>query len=99
MSRKPKHDWPALFAVYQQSELTQTHFCQQYDVNPKYFSLKLSKYKTQASGVFTRALVQSISERDASPAQCITLDLGYCKIHWPMTLPVPSLVTLIRSLA
>ena len=99
MSRKPKYDWPALFAAYEHSELTQTHFCRQHNVNPKYFSLKLSKYKTQASGVFTRAVVQSVAEHDASPAHCITLDLGYCKIHWPMTLPVPSLASLIRSLA
>ncbi|WP_019604721.1 IS66 family insertion sequence element accessory protein TnpA, partial [Teredinibacter turnerae] len=53
-----KYNWPQLFADYEQSGLSQTEFCKQHGINPKYFSLKLSKRKASESSPFAKAIVQ-----------------------------------------
>ena len=45
MAKYRKHNWQELFETYDQANLTQTEFCKQYDLNPKYFSQKLIKNK------------------------------------------------------
>lgn len=40
MTTYRKYNWPELFALFEQSGLSQTEFCKQHNVNAKYFSQK-----------------------------------------------------------
>ncbi len=90
-----KHNWPQLFADYEQSGLSQTEFCQQRELNPKYFSLKLSKCKASKTSAFTKVAVQPEVDHVAG----LVLQIGHCKILCPPTMPIPSFVTLLKELA
>ena len=97
MSNRRTYNWPQLFAAFEQSGLSQVEFCKQHDLNPKYFSLKLSKHKalTQESNPFAHVVVQP----DAASSQGLVLEVGNCKIHCPDTMQIPYFVSLIKALA
>ena len=96
MIKRRKHDWLQLFSDFERSDQTQSEFCKQRGINPNYFSLKLSKYKTASPpSAFTRVAVESLNER----AQSLIIEIGNCKIHCPVTLPAESFAALVRSLA
>ncbi|WP_019605888.1 IS66 family insertion sequence element accessory protein TnpA [Teredinibacter turnerae] len=90
-----KYNWPQLFADYEQSGLSQTEFCKQHGINPKYFSLKLSKRKASEGSPFAKAIVQPEVEYTTS----LVLHIGHCKILCPSTMPIPSFVALVKALA
>ncbi|TVZ37639.1 hypothetical protein P886_1282 [Alteromonadaceae bacterium 2753L.S.0a.02] len=90
-----KHNWPQLFADYEQSGLSQTEFCKQRDINPKYFSLKLSKRRASEGSPFAKAIVLPEVEH----TNCLVLQIGHCKILCPSTMPIPSFVALVKALA
>lgn len=94
MATYRKRNWQELFDTFEKSDLTQTEFCKQYDLNPKYFSQKLAKNKA-GSTAFAKVSVD--------PRKPITtgfiLEVGHCKVHCPMEMPIPSFVTLVKSLA
>ena len=97
MSKRRTYQWSQLFAQFEQSHLTQAEFCKQHDLNPKYFSLKLSKHKASAqhTGAFTRVEVQSESMSSSG----LMLQVGQCQVHCPDTLSMPAIVSLIKALA
>ncbi len=61
-----KHNWPRLFADYEQSGLSQTEFGKLHGLNPKYFSLKLSRRKASEGSPFTKPIVHSEFEHTIS---------------------------------
>jgi hypothetical protein len=95
MPKHRRYNWPQLFTEFEQSGLTQSEFCKQHDVNPKYFSLKLAKRKARESGAFAQVVVQP----EATSPQGLVLEVGDCKIHCPATMPIPSVVSLVKAFA
>ena len=95
MTKRRTYNWPQLLDEFEQSKLAQVEFCKQHDVNPTYFSLKLSKRKAQETGAFAKVVV-----RPALPStEGLVLEVGNCKIHCPVTMSIPSFVSLVKSLA
>ncbi len=47
MARLNRQEWQSLIAEFESSGLSQTEFCKQRELNPKYFSLKRSKLNHQ----------------------------------------------------
>jgi len=46
-TRRTRAQWLSLINEFEQSGLTQTEFCNQRGINPKYFSLRRMKLKAQ----------------------------------------------------
>jgi hypothetical protein len=57
MAKYRKHPWQEYFKAFEQANLTQTEFCKQHDLNPKYFSQKLAQHKMRNSA-FTKVSVE-----------------------------------------
>ncbi len=95
MTKRRTYSWPKLFNEFSQSNLSRVEFCKQHEINPTYFSLKLSKRKTLETGAFAKVVVQPTQ----SSPEGLVLDIGNCKIHYPTTMPIPSFVSLVKSLA
>ena len=54
MTRRTQEQWQALVEAQKHSGLTQTKFCEQHDINPKYFSLRRSQLNAVQSMVTTK---------------------------------------------
>ena len=87
-----KHDWPALFEAFDQSGLTQTQFCKENDLNPRYFSQKRSKEKKNLEG-FSKVELAS-----PDPTRLI-LQVGRCQLLCPANISSHTLASLIQTLA
>lgn len=95
MSNRRRYNWPELIAQFEQSGLSQTQFSKQHDLNAKYFSLKLSKHRSQGPSAFVQAALAS----EPSSSQGLVVHVGNCKIHCPEAMPVQSFVSLVKALA
>lgn len=91
MPRHTRYNWPELFAKFDESGLSQSAFCKEHDLNPKYFNLKLSK----RSAAFAEVHVQP--EQDCRAG--LMLEVGNCKVHCPTSMPIPSFVSLVKALS
>lgn len=89
-----KHDWTALFTAFEESNQSQAEFCKAHNLSLGYFSAKLRQrvLSEQNSSPFSQVAVQP------SIVTGITLEVGQCKIHCPASLPIESLVMLVRAL-
>ena len=94
MAKYRKHPWQEYFNAFEQANLTQTEFCKQHDLNPKYFSQKLAQHKARNSA-FTKVSV----EPTPSVLTGLMLEVGNCKIHCPDSMPISSFISLVKSLA
>ena len=94
MAKYRKHNWQEHFKAFEQANLTQTEFCKLHDLNPKYFSQKLAQHKI-GNTAFTKAIVKPRE----SIAIGLILEVGSCKVHCPVNMPIPSFITLVKSLA
>ena len=90
-----KYDWPHLLKEFEASGLSQAAFCKEYDLNPRYFSLKRSKILKEKTPRFEKIEVTE----PALSSSTLTLQVGRCQIHCPNTMPVDSLVALVQKLA
>ncbi len=95
MTKYRKHNWIKLFTQFEESSLTQTEFCNQHDLNPKYFSQKLGTHKATQNNAFTKVEL----EPQQPVATGLMLEVGLCRVHCPQDMPVPSFVTLVKLLA
>jgi hypothetical protein len=95
MTKRRTYNWPQLLDELSQSNLSQTEFCKQHRINPTYFSLKLSKHKALETGAFAEVVVQPTWPS----IEGLVLEVGNCKIHCPVTMPITSFVSLVKSLA
>lgn len=93
MAKNRKYDWPVLFEAFEQSGATQTQFCKDNDINPRYFSQKLGHHRQSSNDSFTKIEVNQ--ER----LNGLTLEVGQCKIACPESMPLESLAILVRTLA
>lgn len=90
-----KYNWPELLKMFDKSGLTQTEFCEQQSINPKYFSLKRSKLLKSDSNAFEKVEVQ----KPVSSPINLTIQVGRCKIECPDNMPLESFTTLVHQLA
>ena len=95
MSKHRRYNWSQLFSDFDESGLSQADFCKRQDLNPTYFSLKLSKRKAQEGGTFTKVVLKP----EDSLSQGLIIEVGHCKIHCPTAIPLPSFVSLVKCLA
>lgn len=103
MSYRKPYNWPQIFSEFEQSGLSQSAFCNQPGLNAKYFSLKRSKLKSHPTQKFSKVVVADsvpfeINNHNHTLPQAIVIEISVCKIHYPNTLPVASLVSLIKAL-
>ena len=64
MNKRSRSQWQALFSAHQQSGLSQSQFCKQHKLCPKYFSLR----RKQLNGEPTKATTASPLIRLQRPA-------------------------------
>jgi len=91
MNSYRKYDWPSLLDEFEQSGLTQTQFCLNKDINPKYFSQKRKLAKAPKDTGFAKVNVQVPSN--------ITLEVGRCKIRCANHLSLVAIADLVHHLA
>lgn len=93
MSKIRKYDWPHLIKKFEQSGLTQSQFCKDEGINPRYFSLKLGQHRNKSEPAFIKATASN------PPTEGLVLQVGQCKVICPSSMPIDSFVMLVRSLA
>lgn len=87
MRRYRKYNWPELFDSFEASGLSQTDFCQQQAINPKYFSQKRTAYQAKAASGASFIAVDVTTATPSSLETDITLTVGRCTVQFPATLP------------
>lgn len=97
MARLSREQWQSLITQHESSGLTQTEFCKQHNLNPKYFSLKRSKLLPNAGKA--SAFIQATPVVSSQPAREIELQVGAVKLKLSASVPSAYLVNLIRALA
>lgn len=92
-----KYNWPDIFKTFEASGLSQNQFCQEQNINPKYFNLKFSqhRHKNNQGTPFAKA---KITPKPESHSSGLMLEIGACKIHCPSTMPIDSFVSLVHAL-
>ncbi len=100
MATYRKYNWPELFDAFELSELTQTEFCQQHSINPKYFNVKWNQRRHLANEPtgFARLQVASCTH-PTSTASTVVIEHGQCKIHCPGSMTPSDVADLVRLLA
>lgn len=99
MRRYRKYNWPELIERFDASGLSQTDFCQQHDINPKYFSQKRAAYNTKRAAESPFMAVDVATATPSSSEAHITLTVGRCTIQCPTALPLSSVADLVKQLA
>jgi len=99
-----KYDWPALFKAFDRSGLSQAEFCRSHQINPKYFSGKLSKRSASSNRGFNELLcasdpIDSAANEIAQQLPSISLQVGRCRVDLPSHIDAKTVVELVRSLA
>jgi hypothetical protein len=79
MKRRTHAQWLSLIQEFEQSGLTQSKFCAQHNLNPKYFSLRRAELKAQEG---PSAFVQAVSA-DTQNGERVTIEYGKVEIHLP----------------
>ena len=93
MKKYRKHDWPTLLEKFEQSGLTQVQFCQDNNLNPRYFSLQRSKRLQPVDRGFAQIKLAN------EPSTELRLQIGRCQILCPTTMSLQSLSALVHTLA
>lgn len=97
MRKNKKYNWPELLTEFETSGLTQTQYCKERDINPRYFSQQRSKHlKKTAKSKFQKVKVEDTL---ANQATGLTIEVGRCKVQCPASLPLNTLIQLVHSLA
>ncbi|MCH9665925.1 MAG: hypothetical protein K0U41_08805 [Gammaproteobacteria bacterium] len=92
MAKYRKYDWPALIAKFEESGQTQTVFCQEHDLNPKYFSQRLKRCMQERNGLAKVEVTLPL-------ANGIVIEYGQCRIHCAPQMTTPDIVHLVQALA
>ncbi len=90
-----KYNWPELITSFEASGLSQTAFCEQHQINPKYFSQKRAAYLAQSEKAFTK--VEVTNGDKVLPT--LAIHVGRCRIQYPDDMPLGMFVALVHQLA
>ena len=94
MSTYRKYDWPRLFKAFEESQLTQTAFCQEHNLNPKYFSQRQKRFVQECHG-----LTKVEIAKPESLVSNMMIEYGQCRIHCSAGTAVKEITQLLRSLS
>jgi hypothetical protein len=98
MTRRTKSDWQALFNEHKQSGLTAVAFCQERNLNPKYFCLRRKQLQPKNEEKTTSAFTP-ITLPTSNSTSMIELQVNEAvKLHIPQTISPSWLVDLIHQL-
>jgi len=95
MRKYRKYNWPVIIKEFEQSGLTQLQYCENKEINPRYFSQRRSKYLATEQSGFTKVEVSSSSV----PSKGLIIEVGRCRIQCPSSMSAQALATLVHSLA
>ena len=95
MTTYRKYNWPELFALFEQSGLSQTEFCKQHTVNAKYFSQKRLLSLGKKTARFDKVETSSAQPITSN----FTIQIGRCQIQCPHGMPLSDFANLIDHLA
>ena len=101
MATYRKYNWPELFEAFELSESTQTEFCKQRSINPKYFNIKLNQHRkvTEKPSGFTRLQIAPSSHLTSGTSTSqVVIEYGQCKIHCPDSMSSSAMADLVRQL-
>lgn len=100
MATYRKYNWPELIEAFEQSDLTQTAFSQQQNINPKYFNRKLNKHRRATAQLqgFSRVTIAP-SQGHATGHDPVIIEHGRCRIHCPVSMSSSAITELVRALA
>lgn len=90
-----KYNWPELIASFEESGLSQTVFCEQRQINPKYFSQKRAAQLAKSESVFAKVEVTNVDK----PSSSLAIQVGRCCIQCPDDMPLTAFVALVHQLA
>lgn len=99
MSKRSKQQWRELIVQFEQSGLSQAQFCQQLNINAKYFSLRFRQRQVelqQASNSDFIA-VQHIKPQTSTPHN-LKLSISQVQLELPSDVSPQWLGTLMREL-
>ena len=100
MSKRSKQQWRELIVQFEQSGLSQAQFCQQVNINAKYFSLKFrqrqSELQKPEDGDFIA--VQQIKAKVSEPHP-LKLCVGQVQLELPAEVNPQWLSVLMRALS
>ena len=100
MARLTRQQWHTLITDFESSNLSQADFCKQHGLNPKYFSLKRSKFlKSHSNEIDTKPFVKAKIEHPASTGSSIELTTGRVAIKLSPGVPADYVAQLARALA
>ena len=85
MALYTREQWQALITQYESSGLSQTEFCKQHNLNPKYFSLKRSKLLSPTSTA--TSFIQATRVISSRPDSEIELQFGAVKLKLSASVP------------
>lgn len=97
MNRRTKSDWQALFTEHKQSGLTAVAFCQERNLNPKYFCLRRKQLQTKMETKTSSAFVP-VTMPISNTTSMIELQQGSARLKIPMSVSPDWLVDLIQKI-
>jgi len=97
MPRKSKYNWPQLIQEQTVSGLSQSQFCKDRNLNPKYFSLQKSKQAKLASSSFLKAHVDVPVGR--SDSSSIELVLAQGTLRFGASVSPATIASLLKALS
>ncbi|UZE94493.1 IS66 family insertion sequence element accessory protein TnpA [Alkalimarinus alittae] len=99
--KRPKHDWPAIFATQKESGLTISEFCSKHKISSSAFYLNKQRHSTGNNFVEAK-VVRQISEKVTQatrPKQTITLITQAGELSFPESISSDFLVSVIKGLS
>jgi len=97
MTIRTQEQWHALVEAQKHSGLTQAKFCEQHDINPKYFSLRKSQLKTTGNIVTTKPSA-FVAAQIQPRLDCIEVVYQRTHLKIPMNLSADWLAQFVQQL-
>ncbi len=95
MSKNRRHRWPELLREFDESELTQSQFCHDKGINPKYFSTRRAQLLgRKGGGQFVKAKIEQ-----AEKVPTLFLKLPNGELHFSPSVSPNYIVSIIRALS
>lgn len=95
-NRKYRH-WPTLLKAFDESGLTQAQFCQERNINPKYFSTRRGQLLSKEKNNFIKVKITE-PEKVENPTS-ISLRLSSGDLHFNTSVSPAYIASLVRALS
>lgn len=95
-NKKYRH-WPTLLKAFDQSGLTQVQFCQERNINPKYFSTRRSQLLGKEKNNFIK--VKAEEPEKAEKPTSLSLRLSSGELYFNTSVSPSYIASLVRALS